>query len=182
MFGPASMPAGWPGMTSSTICDMRSVVPCSRPLTRETIGTQGRKLARRSVSTCRKLCDGTAITMTSAESAAMSKSLVAFRFGESWTSSPRYRRLRWRSLMSSAVSGERTHCIVSERRAAMDATVVPQEPPPSTTTRGSRRGGVMGVTLGGSPAGSPVVDELQRHLEVGLLEHRDDGLQVIPLL
>jgi hypothetical protein len=25
----------------------------------------------------------------------------------------------------------------------MDATVVPQEPPPNTTTRGSRRAGVM---------------------------------------
>src|ERR1700757_4632972 len=50
--------------------------------------------------------------------------------------------------MSSAVSAERTHCSVSARRAAMDATVVPQEPPPRMTTRGSRRAGVMLATLG----------------------------------
>jgi hypothetical protein len=31
--------------------------------------------------------------------------------------------------MSFAVSSERTHCSVGPRRAQMDATVVPQEPP-----------------------------------------------------
>src|SRR6202012_4454144 len=40
--------------------------------------------------------------------------------------------------MSLAVSSERTHCKVGPRRAQMDATVVPQEPPPRTTTFGSR--------------------------------------------
>src|SRR5882757_3332808 len=40
--------------------------------------------------------------------------------------------------MSLAVSSERTHCRVGPRRAQMDATVVPQEPPPKTTTFGSR--------------------------------------------
>ena len=41
-------------------------------------------------------------------------------------------------LMSSAVSSERTHCSVGPRLAQMDATVVPQDPPPRTTTLGSR--------------------------------------------
>src|ERR1700722_20176542 len=59
--------------------------------------------------------------------------------------------------MSSAVSAERTHCRVSERRG----TVVPQEPPPSTTTRGSRRAAVMPATLLGRPACSLPVHELQ---------------------
>jgi hypothetical protein len=34
MFGPARMPAGWPGSSSSMICDIRILVPCSSPLTR----------------------------------------------------------------------------------------------------------------------------------------------------
>ena len=34
------------------------------------------------------------------------------------------------------VASERTHCSVGPRRAQMDAMVVPQEPPPRTTTLG----------------------------------------------
>src|ERR1700730_2744552 len=45
--------------------------------------------------------------------------------------------------MSLAVSSERTHCRVGPRRAQMDATVVPQEPPPKTTTFGSRIAAAM---------------------------------------
>jgi hypothetical protein len=49
--------------------------------------------------------------------------------------------------MSSAVSAERTHCTVGPRRAQMEATVVPQDPPPSTTTCGSRRSVVMAINV-----------------------------------
>jgi len=80
----------------------------------------------------------TPITMTSAQLAASEKSVVACSPGGSSTSLPRYLLLRWLVLMSSAVSSERTHCSVGLRRAQMDATVVPQDPPPSTTTLGSR--------------------------------------------
>src|ERR1700753_1835594 len=45
--------------------------------------------------------------------------------------------------MSLAVSPDRTHCSVGPRRAQMDATVVPQEPPPRTTTLGSRFSAAM---------------------------------------
>ena len=78
------------------------------------------------------------MTTTSAQLAASLKSVVALSVGDSTTSLPRYRELRWFSLMSLAVSSERTHCSVGPRRAQMDATVVPQEPPPKTTTLGSR--------------------------------------------
>ena len=83
------------------------------------------------------------MTITSAQCAASLKSLVARRFSGSSTSSPRYSEFRWLVLMSAAVSSERTHCSVGPRRAQMDATVVPQEPPPRTTTCGSRRSDVM---------------------------------------
>ncbi|SKU67046.1 Uncharacterised protein [Mycobacteroides abscessus subsp. abscessus] len=43
MLGPASMPAGCPGRTSSMICDIRIRDPCSRPFTNETMGTHGRR-------------------------------------------------------------------------------------------------------------------------------------------
>src|SRR5271166_6511597 len=49
--------------------------------------------------------------------------------------------------MSLAVSSERTHCSVGPRRAQMDATVVPQEPPPRTTTLGSRFSADMGISV-----------------------------------
>ncbi len=78
------------------------------------------------------------MTMTSAQLAASEKSVVARNDSGRAVSSPRYRELRWLSLMSAAVSSARTHCSVGPRRAQMDATVVPQEPPPSTTTLGSR--------------------------------------------
>src|SRR5246127_1528526 len=138
MLGPARMPAGWPGNTSSTICDIRMLVPCSRPLTSDTTGTHGRNSAASSVSTPRNPCDGTPITTTSAHCAASAKSEVARRLSDSTWSSPRYLVLRWFSLMSLAVSSERTHCSVGPRRAQIEATVVPQEPPPRTTTFGSR--------------------------------------------
>src|ERR1700728_429337 len=45
---------------------------------------------------------------------------------------------------------------------------------------------VTSTTLGThrlvEPGRLAVVDELQRHLEVGLFQHRDDGLQVVALL
>ena len=91
--------------------------------------------------------EGMPMTTTSAQSAASLKSVVARKVSESSTSSPRYCELRWLVLMSSAVSWERTHCRVGPRREQMDATVVPQEPPPSTTTLGSRRSGVMGFRV-----------------------------------
>src|SRR6476661_6950881 len=119
--------------------------------------------------------------MTSAQSAASEKSLVACNVGDSSTSSPRYLLLRWFLLMSSAVSCERTHCSVGPRLAQMDATVVPQEPPPRTTTFGSRCA-AMPISVGPTPAVSPVVHELQRDVEVGALEHRDDGLKVVAFL
>ncbi|CFR75383.1 Uncharacterised protein [Mycobacterium tuberculosis] len=78
------------------------------------------------------------MTTTSAQLAASVKSVVARRVSLSTTSLPRYRLLRWLSLMSCAVTAERTHCKVGPRRAQMEATVVPQEPPPRTTTLGSR--------------------------------------------
>ncbi|EUA03548.1 hypothetical protein I547_1658 [Mycobacterium kansasii 824] len=45
------------------------------------------------------------------------------------------------------MASERTHCNVGTRRAQMDATVVPQEPPPRTTTLGSRFAAAMGHSL-----------------------------------
>lgn len=78
------------------------------------------------------------MTTTSAQLAASVKSVVARRVSLSTTSLPRYRLLRWLSLMSCAVTAERTHCKAGPRRAQMEATVVPQEPPPRTTTLGSR--------------------------------------------
>ena len=149
MFGPARMPAGWPGSTSSTIWLIRILVPCSRPLTRLTTGTHGRSSLLSSPSTPRKPCEGTPMTITSAQCAASAKSFVARRVSGSSTSSPRYCELRWLELMSSAVSAERTHCTVGPRRAQMDATVVPQDPPPRTTTCGSRRSGVMAIKVVG---------------------------------
>src|ERR1700712_2543406 len=55
--------------------------------------------------------------------------------------------------MSSAVSCERTHCSVGPRLAQIDATVVPQEPPPRTTTFGSRCAGAMAIRV--LPTGEP---------------------------
>src|SRR5262249_61613408 len=54
--------------------------------------------------------------------------------------------------MSLAVSSERTHCSVGPRRAQMDATVVPQEPPPRTTTLGSRFSTAMKLSVLANPA------------------------------
>src|SRR5256885_1924482 len=84
--------------------------------------------------------------------------------------------------MSSAVSSERTHCKVGPRLAQMDATVVPQDPPPRTTTLGSRCAGAMAISVGPTPRISPVVDELQRDVEVGALQQSDDGLKIVALL
>src|SRR3984893_3673377 len=84
--------------------------------------------------------------------------------------------------MSLAVSSERTHCSVGPRRAQMDATVVPQDPPPRTRSLGSRCAGAMPISVGPTAAVSPVVDELQRYVEIGLLQHGDDGLEVVALL
>src|SRR6185312_15962021 len=95
--------------------------------------------------------------------------------------SPRYLVLRCFSLMSLAVSSERTHCNVGPRLAQMEATVVPQEPPPRTTTFGSRCA-AMPLSVGPTPAVSPVVHELQRDVEVGALQHRDNGLEIVALL
>src|ERR1700730_5257816 len=182
MFGPARMPAGCPGSTSSTISLIRKLVPCSRPFTNDTTGTHGRSSLASSVSTPRKPCDGTPMTMTSALSAASEKSVVAVSVSASCTSLPRYLELRCFSLMSLAVSSERTHCSVGPRRAQMDATVVPQDPPPRTTTLGSRCAGAMPISVGPTAAVSPVVDELQRYVDIGLLRHGDDGLEVVALL
>src|SRR5215475_16184942 len=166
MLGPARIPAGCPGSTSSTIWLIRSLVPCSRPFTRDTTGTHGRSSLASSVSTPRKPCDGTPITTTSAQLAASEKSVVASNVSANSTSLPRYLVLRWFSLMSLAVSSERTHCSVGPRRAQMDATVVPQEPPPRTTTLGSRCAGAIPLSVWPTPAVSPVVDELQSDVEV----------------
>src|SRR5690242_2712117 len=84
--------------------------------------------------------------------------------------------------MSSAVSSERTHCNVGPRLAQIDATVVPQDPPPRTTTLGSRCAGAMPISVGPTAAVSPVVDELQCDVEVGTLQHGDHGLKVVALL
>src|ERR1700741_2204372 len=54
--------------------------------------------------------------------------------------------------MSFAVSAERTHCRVGPRRAQMEAIVVPQEPPPRTTTLGWRGPGVMLTVLCETPS------------------------------
>src|SRR5271154_4784600 len=59
--------------------------------------------------------------------------------------------------MSFAVSAERTHCKVGPRRAQMDAIVVPQEPPPRTTTWGWRWVGVTLTTLSLPPRCPPFV-------------------------
>jgi hypothetical protein len=40
----------------------------------------------------------------------------------------------------------------------------------------------MAISVGPTPRLSPVVDELQRDLEVGLLQHGDDGLKIVALL
>ena len=45
--------------------------------------------------------------------------------------------------MSAAVSADRTHCSVGPRRAQIEATVVPQDPPPRTTTVGTRCASAM---------------------------------------
>src|SRR5947209_18927379 len=119
------------------------LVPCSRPLTNDTTGTHGRSSPASSVSTPRNPCDGTPITTTSAVCAASAKSVVARRLSDRMWSSPRYLVLRWFSLMSLAVSSERTHCSVGPRRAQIDATVVPHEPPPRTTTFGSRIAAIL---------------------------------------
>src|SRR4051794_3524556 len=68
--------------------------------------------------------------------------------------------------MSLAVSSERTHCSVGPRRAQMEATVVPQDPPPSTTTLGSRRLEVMGFSvlrIAGCSWGVRAIGWLSRH-------------------
>src|SRR5947209_9745348 len=139
------------------------LVPCSRPLTNDTTGTHGRSSPASSVSTPRNPCDGTPITTTSAVCAASAKSVVARRLSDRMWSSPRYLVLRWFSLMSLAVSSERTHCSVGPRRAQMEATVVPQEPPPRTTTFGSRIAAAMATSVLRLPR--------QRRLFVGPAEH-----------
>src|ERR1700754_2357951 len=65
--------------------------------------------------------------------------------------------------MSSAVASERTHCRVGPRLAHMDATVVPQEPPPRTTTLGSRCEAAMRIRVLPTTAVAPAVGELSRH-------------------
>ena len=49
------------------------------------------------------------------------------------------RLFRPRLSTSSATSGDRAHSTVGALLATIDATVVPQEPPPSTATRGCLR-------------------------------------------
>jgi hypothetical protein len=44
--------------------------------------------------------------------------------------------LVWDSLISEATSGERAQIVVAALRATMEATVVPQDPLPTTPTRG----------------------------------------------
>src|ERR1700709_1952692 len=65
--------------------------------------------------------------------------------------------------MSLAVSSERTHCSVGPRRAQMDATVVPQDPPPRTTTLGSRCEAAMPIRVLPTTAVAPAVGELRRY-------------------
>src|SRR5690242_14587442 len=52
---------------------------------------------------------------------------------------------------------------------------------PGRRAQGEAWARVRFVARAGAPA-SAVVGELQRDLQVGVLEHRDDGLQVVPLL
>ncbi len=71
------------------IWDIRMLVPCSSPFTRETTGTHGRSSLASSFSTPRKPCDGTPMTSTSAQFAASAKSVVARSELLSATSLPR---------------------------------------------------------------------------------------------
>src|SRR5581483_9961544 len=64
---------------------------------------------------------------------ASSRSLVALS-SAGRRNSLTYTGLAWSRLIPSAISGERAHSIVGLAREHSDATVVPQEPAPSTLT------------------------------------------------
>src|SRR5215210_4884921 len=117
-----------------------------------------------SSSTCRNACDGTAITRTSASRTASEREAVAVSLG-CRRASPRYRLLRDPPTTSATTSAERAHSTVGALRARMEATVVPQEPPPRTTTRGTRAGdvswGLHGTALMPASWVRPLRDAMQ---------------------
>ena len=77
MLGPASSPAGCPGSSSAMTWVMRRCVFCSRPFTRLTTGTQGRRWREAASSEARTPCDGTPMTRTSQLDTASSSEAVA---------------------------------------------------------------------------------------------------------
>ena len=112
---------------------MRSSVFCSSPLDRLTIGIHG-WIHFVAVSSVERTADvGTPTISSSAWRAASSRSAVAASLG--LRRNPADSR-RWcaRVLTSSATSGSRAHSTVGLRAETSDATVVPQDPPPSTET------------------------------------------------
>ena len=133
MFGPVSAAAGWPGRTSLMTSVIRSSESRSRPFVRLTTGIHGWIVAFAASSVSRNPCDGTPTMSSSACATALSRSAVAVSLAAS-VHPARYVEFVRFSLISSATSGLRAHSIVVWRPATNEATVVPHEPAPSTTT------------------------------------------------
>src|SRR6266498_435545 len=133
MFGPVSAADGRPGRTSLITSVMRRYVSRSNPFVRLTTGIHGRTNSRARSRTSRKPSEGTPTTRTSAVDAALSRSEVAS--SRSGSGNPaRYREFSCRWTISSTTSSLRAHSVVGFRFDAIEATVVPQDPAPSTVT------------------------------------------------
>ena len=106
-FGPVRTPAGTPGRTSATTCDMRRLVPISIPLARLTTASTSPASGCMSVSTARNPCDGTAMkTMLTPWSASASDDVTVSPSGSGTFG--RYFSFARGSPMDAASSGDRT--------------------------------------------------------------------------
>ena len=133
-----STPTGRLGRTSAATWVIRRPVPCSKPLARLTTGTSTPMADAAAPRVDRNPWVGTPATTRSAPSTAASRSSVASNpAGRSYPS--RYRRLPRPAATSAATSGRRDHSTVGTTGANSAATVVPQDPAPTTATRSTDR-------------------------------------------
>src|SRR5687768_5951877 len=136
--GPDRAQATRPGSTSRITSVIRNSVPASKPFVRLTTGIQWGTCGAACSSTARKPWDGTPTTTTSALDTASSMSLVARR-SSGKVKPARYDGFSCFSLTAAVRSGLRAQSVVGLRPALSEATVVPQDPAPSTVTRIGRQ-------------------------------------------
>ncbi|MNK60366.1 hypothetical protein D3C87_794990 [compost metagenome] len=134
--GPESTPTFLQEVSSSRIWLMRMKESGSMPLMAWIRIWLPSSVSPRRAMVSRRAWDGTTTRITPHCSPREARSVVAVRPGCS-SSSGRYFALRRVALIASAASGSRTQSVTGRSlEAARCASTVPQDPPPTTPTRG----------------------------------------------